>query len=353
MTVKQEHGSRADGPLFTGFDVGSSFVHYVVLNEAGAVVYSPDPIMHFANPLGAIGEAWRDIVSRFDPSSIQSTALTGSAAESFPRVMHGALYVYDSVAIPKGAEAIAPTAKYLFHIGAKDSYFFSFGSAAGRKIIVEWRTGTKCGGGSGMLVEKQCRRLFQGEVPAPQLEDPAAKATEPEKQQLVTRNRARLQGRVEEMFRRAEEEAARSNEPSEFLARCGVVVQSDLIHKQNEGATRVDNLAGLFRTVARNYVIDVLGSRDFASASNAGEAISTGGVFSQRSDSPEPLGAARRHRGPAGASPERRRHRSRPQGDRRQEHVRYGRRPASQRRRVQPRAPEIRPAAVGQSAQRP
>jgi len=280
MTLKEEHGSRAGGPLFAGFDVGSSFVHCVVLNEAGAVVWSPDPIMHFANPLGAVGEAWRDILSRFDLSSIRSTALTGSAAESFPRVMRGALYVYDSVAIPKGAQAIAPTAKYLFHIGAKDSYFFSFGAAAGRKIIVEWRTGTKCGGGSGMLVEKQCRRMFQGEVPAPQLEDAAAAATDSDKQQLVARNRARLQDRVEEMFRRAEEEAARSKEPSEFLARCGVVVQSDLIHKQNEGATRVDNLAGLFRTVARNYAIDVLGSRGFASACNAGEAISTGGVFS-------------------------------------------------------------------------
>ena len=309
--------------------------------------------MHFANPLGAIGEAWRDIVSRFDPSSIQSTALTGSAAESFPRVMHGALYVYDSVAIPKGAQAIAPTAKYLFHIGAKDSYFFSFGAAAGRKIIVEWRTGTKCGGGSGMLVEKQCRRLFQGEVPAPQLEDPAAKATEPDKQQLVARNRARLQGRVEEMFRRAEEEAARSKEPSEFLARCGVVVQSDLIHKQNEGATRVDNLAGLFRTVARNYVIDVLGSRGFASACQRRRGDLDRRCLLERPDPPEPLRAARHHRGPAGASPERRRHRSRPQGDRRQEHVRSERGPASQRRRVQPRAQKIRPAAVGQPAQGP
>jgi activator of 2-hydroxyglutaryl-CoA dehydratase/predicted nucleotide-binding protein (sugar kinase/HSP70/actin superfamily) len=281
MALKKEHGLKAAaGPLFVGFDVGSSFVHSVVLDEDGAAVYSPDPIMHFANPLAAVGEAWRDILCRFDRSSIKSTALTGSAAESFPRVMQGALYVYDSVAIPKGAQAIAPTAKYLFHIGAKDSYFFNFGMAAGRKIIVEWRTGTKCGGGSGMLVEKQCRRMFQGDVPAPQLEDAAAPASESDKQQLVARNRARLQARVEEMFRRAEEEATRSKEPSEFLARCGVVVQSDLIHKQNEGATRVDNLAGLFRTVARNYAIDVLGSRGFASACNAGEAISTGGVFS-------------------------------------------------------------------------
>ncbi len=37
------------------------------------------------------------------------------------------------------------------------------------------------------------------------------------------------------MFVQAEEEAKKSEEPCEFLARCGVVIQSDLIHKQNEG----------------------------------------------------------------------------------------------------------------------
>ena len=276
----QQRPHAATNHLFVGFDVGSSSVHYAVLGADKTVLYSPDPIMHFANPLGAIGEAWRDIASRFDVACVQSTALTGSAAESFPRVMAGALYVFDSVAIPKGAEIVAPAAKYIFHVGAKDAYFFSLGSVDQRKVISEWRTGTKCGGGSGMLVEKQCRRMFQGDVVAPEIEDPAAAPDENAKQQVVSRNRARLQGRLEEMLRRAEEEASRSNEPSEFLARCGVVVQSDLIHKQNEGATRVDNLAGLFRTVARNYMIDVLGSADFAATAKPGEAISTGGVFS-------------------------------------------------------------------------
>jgi len=276
----QQRAYAGTGDLFVGFDVGSSFVHYAVLGADRTVVYSPDPIMHFANPLGAIGQAWRDIAAHCELTKVKSTSLTGSAAEPFPRVMRGALYVYDSVAIPKGAEVVAPAAKCIFHIGAKDSYFFSLGSVDNRKVITEWRTGTKCGGGSGMLVEKQCRRMFQGDVVAPELEDPASARSEAEKELIVERNRGRLQGRLEEMLRRAEEEASRSKEPSEFLARCGVVVQSDLIHKQNEGATRVDNLAGLFRTVARNYMIDVLGSRDFAATTRPGEAIATGGVFS-------------------------------------------------------------------------
>lgn len=277
--AESQRRSGGDG-FFVGIDIGSSALHYVVLDAGRSVVYSPDPIMHFANPLAALTEAWRDLLARFDRRAIRSTALTGSAAETFPAALKGAIYVYDSVAIPKGAEVIAPQSRLVFHIGAKDAYFFHLGVAGGRQVIREWRTGTKCGGGSGMLIEKQCRRLFQGDVPSPELEETAG-ITDPSKREAVAiRNRLRLQKRVEQMFRRAGQEAGQSEEPSEFLARCGVVVQSDLIHKQNEGATRVDNLAGLFRTVARNYVIDVLGSTEFSSAAEPGHAISTGGVFS-------------------------------------------------------------------------
>ncbi len=277
--ASNSHTRNNADSLYVGFDIGSSALHYVVLKADRSVLYAPDPIMHFANPLGALREAWQDLMTRFDLKNIRSTAMTGSAAETFPTVMEGAMYVYDSVAIPKGVDIIAPEAQHAFHIGAKDAYFFSIGPVAGGQVIREWRTGTKCGGGSGMLVEKQCRRLFQGDVPSPELEDPDAAGNRRAHDMAMVRNRRKLQGRVEEMFRRAEEEACKSKEPSEFLARCGVVVQSDLIHKQNEGATRVDNLAGLFRTVARNYIIDVLGATKFNPETKSGQAVSTGGVF--------------------------------------------------------------------------
>ena len=197
-----------------------------------------------------------------------------------------------------------------------------------------------------MLVEKQCRRMFQGDVAAPELEDPATARSEAEKELIVERNRGRLQDRLEEMLRRAEEEASRSKEPSEFLARCGVVVQSDLIHKQNEGATRVDNLAGLFRTVARNYMIDVLGSHDFASTSKSGDSISTGGVFSNdlvRQNLSDLLHIDDRAARP---SSEYRRDRGGPQGPGREERLRHGPYPAPKCRRVQPGETQVRPPAV-------
>jgi len=265
--------------LFAGIDVGSSFVHYAVLNRQRQIQYAPKPIMHFANPIWAIKEAWRDITNKFGAGRIRNTAFTGSGAESFPEVMDDISYVYDSVAIPKGAEVVMPRASYIFHIGAKDPYFFHLKRINGKTTIQEWRTGTKCGGGSGTLIEKQCRRLFEGQVPNPELEDTAQVEGERQKEVIISNNRKKLQARLEEMFDRAEKEAGESTEPCEFLARCGVVIQSDLIHKQNEGATREDNLAGLFGTVARNYKIDVLGSCQFTSAKSDKVAIVTGGVF--------------------------------------------------------------------------
>ena len=265
--------------FFVGLDVGSSFVHYAVLSLDKEIVYSPKSIMHFANPIGGIKEAWRDVLETFGADKIRSTAFTGSGAEAFPKVMSGVTYVFDSVAIPKGAEGANPHARYVFHIGAKDAYFFELKQIGGKKVIQEWRTGTKCGGGSGTLIEKQCRRLFEGDVPNPELADPGSADSPNEKEQLRIQNRTRLQARLEEMFRRAEEEAGKAEDPSEFLARCGVVIQSDLIHKQNEGAARPDNLSGLFRTVARNYKIDVLGARTLDAGKNGCDAVVSGGVF--------------------------------------------------------------------------
>jgi activator of 2-hydroxyglutaryl-CoA dehydratase/predicted nucleotide-binding protein (sugar kinase/HSP70/actin superfamily) len=264
---------------FVGFDVGSSSVHYVVLSGDKKLIYSPEPIMHFANPIGAIKEAWADVTQQFREGRIKSTAFTGSNAKSFPSVIEGLTYGFDSVTIPKGADLVGPEAKFIFHIGAKDSFFFSVKRIGRKKVIQEWRTGTKCGGGSGILIEKQCRRLFEGEFPNADVEDALTTGGKDEEGQIGINNRQLLQARLEQIFSAAEKEAERSKEPCEFLARCGVVIQSDLIHKQNEGAKREDSLAGLFKTVARNYKIDVLGARRFDSK-KSNIAIATGGVFS-------------------------------------------------------------------------
>ena len=54
MDKKVKTKDNKPSSLFAGFDVGSSFVHYVVLGEDKGVLYSARPIMHFANPIGAV-----------------------------------------------------------------------------------------------------------------------------------------------------------------------------------------------------------------------------------------------------------------------------------------------------------
>jgi len=120
-------------------------------------------------------------------------------------------------------------------MGAKDSYFFHVRSLNGRRIIQEWKTGTKCGGGSGTLIEKQCRRLFEGQILNPELQDTARAADEQAKEAISISNRRKLQSRLEEMFSAAEKDAGHAQEPTEFLARCGVVIQSDLSTSRTKG----------------------------------------------------------------------------------------------------------------------
>jgi activator of 2-hydroxyglutaryl-CoA dehydratase len=200
--------------LFIGIDVGSSFVHYAVIDAHRKVIYSPKPIMHFADPVGAIKEAWRDVIEKFDEAEIKSTAFTGSGAKSFPDAIKGLIYEFDSVTIPKGAELINPNADYVFHIGAKDSYFFNLRGINGKTIIQEWRTGTKCGGGSGTLIEKQCRRLFEGEISNPEPQNTTTAAVQNE--DIKVKDRRKLQSTLERMFEEAEKQARKSKEPSEI-----------------------------------------------------------------------------------------------------------------------------------------
>jgi activator of 2-hydroxyglutaryl-CoA dehydratase/predicted nucleotide-binding protein (sugar kinase/HSP70/actin superfamily) len=242
---------------YIGFDIGSESVHYAVLDRNAKVIYSPKPIKHFANPIKALGEAWKDAAARLGGHDIKNTAFTGSGALFIKNLMT-VTYDYDSVAIPSGAAVIAPDAQYIFHIGAKDSYFFHIQRIENKPVIVECRFSSKCGGGSGTLLAKQCKRLLEAEAG-----------------RGLNADKTDINDYYESIYKLAEEKAMQAGTPSEFLARCGIVIQSDLIHKQNEGVGKADNLAGLFRTIARNFRIDVLGNRVLEKT----YAVGTGGVF--------------------------------------------------------------------------
>ena len=250
--------------FYVGFDMGSSAIHYAIVNDSGEVVFSPPFLPHFGNPLRTLDEAWQNVSSYLGSGKIVSTAFTGTGARYFPEIFEGLLYDYESVTIPMGVGYLAPEASYVFHIGARDSLFFRLGNTGSSKTLLEWSANSKCGGGSGTLLEKQVRRLYIRELENSVLT--MTQGTDPDSDRR----------KLEDLFRDAERDASSYKQARGYNARCGVVIQSDLIHDQNEGASRSYLMANLYTTLARNFRNDVIGSRELEPDKLA---VATGGVF--------------------------------------------------------------------------
>ncbi|MEE9525015.1 MAG: BadF/BadG/BcrA/BcrD ATPase family protein [Candidatus Woesearchaeota archaeon] len=253
---------------YAGLDVGSDSVHAVVLDSNGKIVYSPESIMHFGNPVDALKDVYEEILAKFG-DKIVTTAFTGSVGEFIAEKLKMPFF-HDTIAIPAGVGIIAGDAAYVFHIGAKDPYFFEREKVKTgedvRTFVPDHGTGTKCGGGSGILIAKQCRRFFENEFPIKLGED-------------RKENREKLQEQIIKMFKRTEEEIEKSDKDIDVGGRCGVVIQSDMIHLQNRGEQIKNILNGMFARIAKNYKSDVIKTRFL---DNNKKAVATGGVFGDK-----------------------------------------------------------------------
>jgi activator of 2-hydroxyglutaryl-CoA dehydratase len=236
-----------------GFDIGSEFVHSVTIDDKNKIVLSLKSIMHFGNPLIAVKKIIDENKKKKIDEKNSLFGFTGSCGVLFSKATN-APYFYDSLTIPLGSNFLDPKSRYIFHLGSKDPYFFEKSRAGEYKVHVpDFSTGTKCGGGSGILINKQCNRLFFQEVS----------------------NNKNTQEAFEKMYELAIKSAGKSDKNIDVGGRCGVVIQSDMIHLQNSGESIPNIIRGLFERVARNYKSDVVRIR---SLNKNFPAIATGGV---------------------------------------------------------------------------
>lgn len=252
--------------LRLGFDIGTDCINAAVLSNRLELIEAMPPMFHFGNPVLALRECLGRILERYG-NRIALTAFTGNGGEWFARQLDVPFF-HDTITIPAGVSMLAPKTRYIFHIGARDSYFFEMETlhedGLHQTFVPDHGTGTKCGGGSGLLITKQCRRFFETLLPKETLpDDPALR-------------RAFLDQRLNRLFTLAEEAVTASVKSIDVGGRCGVVIQSDMIHLQNTGESITDILAGLYHRIIKNYRSDVLKTREFDGNEPA---IATGGVF--------------------------------------------------------------------------
>ena len=231
------------------------------------MVFTPKPLFHFGNPVFVLRDLYEDILQRFGYDFPVASSFTGSGGRRFADCL-SVPYHHDTIAIPAGAAHLDPGARYIFHMGARDAYFFEIEkihTGQGHHTFVpDHGTGTKCGGGSGILVTKQCRRFFEHEFPM----DLSGKTDRD--------IRRHLNERLCRIFQRGDEEIRKSDKHLDVGGRCGVVIQSDMIHLQNSGEKVHNILAGLYQRVMKNFQSDVLKSRVFDPSARA---LASGGLF--------------------------------------------------------------------------
>ncbi len=270
-------GNENNKIYYAGFDIGSDTINIIVIDDKKEIEYAPPPLMHFGNPVTALKDAYRELIKNIDKDHIKTFAFTGSAGKLIAEVTQNPFY-FDTIAISQGADIIDPLARYIFHIGAKDPYFFEIEKTENGRIssfVADHGTGTKCGGGSGILINKQIRRFFAEDFPV-KLEDTDSAKDNVEKEKIMSQNRAKLQEQVEKMHKKGKNVILSSNKDLDVGGRCGVIIQSDMIHMQNSGEQIRNILKGMYTRIARNYKSDVVRTRHIDTNKRA---IVTGSIF--------------------------------------------------------------------------
>lgn len=204
--------------LSLGIDVGSVSTDIVALdehNELIADVY----IRTKGNPINAIKDGLLELLGKLkglgNPQVI-AVGTTGSA-----RFLAGVIAGADMVKNEISAHAIAtiksfPDVSTIFEIGGQDSKIIIVRDG----IVVDFAMNTVCAAGTGSFLDHQAERLGI---------------------------------HIEEFGNYS----IKSKSPVRIAGRCTVFAESDMIHKQQMGASTEDIIRGLSESLVRNYLNNV------------------------------------------------------------------------------------------------
>lgn len=210
--------SDPQSPLIMGLDIGSVSVKGVLIDGGGAILRDAYTLSH-SKPLDVIGSVIDELT--LDGYRPELLAVTGSGRYLVGRLLGADLIVNEITAQARAAVEDDPTVETVLELGGQDSKWISIKNG----VVDDFEMNRVCAAGTGSFIMEQA---------------------------------ARLGFRIGDEFSEA---AFRSQSPVDLGSRCTVFMESDLIHHQNNGASREDLAAGVCVSVVRNYLERVTNGR--------------------------------------------------------------------------------------------
>jgi len=201
--------------VYLGIDVGSVSTNLVLVNEAGEVMAS-FYLRTCGQPIKTLKEGLMKLSTFVKESEIKGVGSTGSG-RSLAAVMVGADIVKNEItAHAVAASHVVPEVKTVIEIGGPDSKIIILREG----VVTDFAMNTVCAAGTGSFLDQQAARMG---IP---IEDFGLLAL-------------------------------RAKNPVRIAGRCAVFAESDMIHKQQQGHSAEDIVAGLCEALVRNYLNNV------------------------------------------------------------------------------------------------
>ena len=202
--------------IVLGIDVGSVSTKMVALDTEGLEIRDSLYIRTHGNPLTALKAVMKRLTEMNPRPGIRAAATTGSGRTLAARLVNTDLVKNEITTHTLAAVRILPEVRTIVEIGGQDSKIILVNNG----MAVDFAMNTVCAAGTGSFLDQQSSRLGI---------------------------------KVEDMG----ELALTSESPASISGRCTVFAETDMIHKQQIGIPVNDIVAGLCRSLARNYLASV------------------------------------------------------------------------------------------------
>lgn len=202
--------------IFLGIDVGSVSTKMVALNADTLEIIDSMYIRTHGDPLTSLRVIIKHLHEMEPLPLVRATGTTGSGRFLAARLVNTSIIKNEITTHTLAAVKILPEVKTIVEIGGQDSKII----IARNGQAVDFAMNTVCAAGTGSFLDQQASRLGI---------------------------------KVEDMG----DLALTSESPASISGRCTVFAETDMIHKQQVGIPMNDIVAGLCRSLVRNYLATV------------------------------------------------------------------------------------------------